>query len=101
MLRANAYDTVCHEHVEYYAVAQIKWLADKVGLTILDVEENDVNGGGFAVALGRGGRRGGGGGPPGGRLLDEKGGPGFRPPSPLQEVPGPGLDPQAAPRARP
>src|SRR6266581_2104982 len=53
MLRANAYDTICHEHVEYYAFAQIKWLADKVGLTILDVERNDVNGGSFAVTLGR------------------------------------------------
>ena len=52
MVRANAYDTICHEHVEYYALAQIKWLADKVGLTILDVEENDVNGGSFAVTLG-------------------------------------------------
>src|SRR5213076_1254024 len=72
MLRANAYDTICHEHVEYYALAQIKWLADKVGLTILDVEENDVNGGSFAVTLGRAKRR------PGGRdarvarLLDEE-----------------------------
>jgi hypothetical protein len=56
MLRANAYDTICHEHVEYYAFAQIKWLADKVGLTILDVERNDVNGGSFAVTLGRAGR---------------------------------------------
>lgn len=53
MVRANAYDTICHEHVEYYALAQIKWLADKVGLAILDVEENDVNGGSFAVTLGR------------------------------------------------
>ncbi len=53
MLRVNAYDTICHEHVEYYALAQIKWLADKVGLAILDVEFNDVNGGSFAVTLGR------------------------------------------------
>ena len=53
MLRVNAYDTICHEHVEYYALAQIKWLADKVGLAILDVECNDVNGGSFAVTLGR------------------------------------------------
>src|SRR3989441_781441 len=53
MLRVNAYDTICHEHVEYYALAQIKWLADKVGLAILDVEYNDVNGGSFAVTLGR------------------------------------------------
>jgi len=57
MLRANAYDTICHEHVEYYALAQIKWLADAAGLTILDVEENDVNGGSFAVTLGWAGRR--------------------------------------------
>lgn len=56
MLRVNAYDTICHEHVEYYALAQIKWLADKVGLTVLDVVENDVNGGSFAVTLGRAGR---------------------------------------------
>jgi SAM-dependent methyltransferase len=53
MLRVNAYDTICHEHVEYYALAQIKWLADKVGLVIRDVECNDVNGGSFAVTLGR------------------------------------------------
>src|SRR5213594_4490445 len=53
MLQVNAYDTICHEHVEYYALAQIKWLADKVGLAILDVERNDVNGGSFAVTLGR------------------------------------------------
>jgi len=53
MLRVNAYDTICHEHVEYYALAQIKWLADKIGLAILDVEFNDVNGGSFAVTLRR------------------------------------------------
>src|SRR2546428_4767210 len=61
MLRANAYDTVCHEHVEYYAVAQIKWLADKAGLTLLDVEANDVNGGGAAGDVPRSSRPGGGG----------------------------------------
>src|SRR2546425_7755109 len=97
MLRANAYDTVCHEHVEYYAVAQIKWLADKVGLTILDVEENDVNGGSFAVTLGRAGRRGGGDGTRGARLLGEGGRPGVGPPPPLQGCPAPVLDPQRRP----
>jgi C-methyltransferase C-terminal domain/Putative zinc binding domain/Methyltransferase domain len=53
MLRVNAYDTICHEHVEYYGLSQIKWLADKVGLAIYNVECNDVNGGSFAVTLGR------------------------------------------------
>lgn len=53
MLRAKAYDTVCHEHLEYYALAQIKWMADRANLKILDVELNDVNGGSFAVTLSR------------------------------------------------
>ena len=49
MLEMNAYDTICHEHVEYYALAQIEWMLDKAGLRLLDVELNDVNGGSFAV----------------------------------------------------
>ena len=51
MLEANAYDTVCHEHLEYYGLKQIKWMMDKAGLEILDVELNDVNGGSFAVTV--------------------------------------------------
>jgi NDP-4-keto-2,6-dideoxyhexose 3-C-methyltransferase len=49
MLRMNSYDTVCHEHLEFYALHQIKWMADRVGFRILDVEFNDVNGGSFSV----------------------------------------------------
>ena len=44
MLEMNAYDTICHEHLEYYALKQIKWMAERVGLRILDVELNDING---------------------------------------------------------
>jgi C-methyltransferase C-terminal domain/Putative zinc binding domain/Methyltransferase domain len=49
MLQTGSYDTVCHEHVEYYALAQIKWMMDRAGMKILDVELNDVNGGSFSV----------------------------------------------------
>ena len=49
MLDALSYDTVCHEHLEYYALKQVKWIADRVGFTIVDVEFNDVNGGSFSV----------------------------------------------------
>ena len=49
MLKKNAYDTICHEHVEYYALYQIKWMLDRSGLKIIDVELNDTNGGSFAV----------------------------------------------------
>lgn len=51
MLEKNSYDTVCHEHLEYYALYQIKWMADRVGFKIVDVEFNDVNGGSFSVAM--------------------------------------------------
>jgi cyclopropane fatty-acyl-phospholipid synthase-like methyltransferase len=51
MLKANAYDTVCHEHLEYYALRQIKWLTDQFGLHIIDVQLNDINGGSFAVTV--------------------------------------------------
>lgn len=51
MLEMNAYDTICHEHLEYYALKQIKYMMDKVGLKILDVEFNDTNGGSFSVMV--------------------------------------------------
>jgi hypothetical protein len=49
MLEQNSYDTVCHEHLEYYALKQIKWMTDRVGLKIVDIEFNEVNGGSFSI----------------------------------------------------
>lgn len=51
MLKVNAYDTICHEHLEYYALKQIKWLTDQFALKIIDVQLNDSNGGSFAVTV--------------------------------------------------
>ena len=51
MLSTNSYDTICHEHLEYYSLSQIMWMADKVGLRVIDVELNDVNGGSFSVTV--------------------------------------------------
>ncbi|MDP3607661.1 MAG: class I SAM-dependent methyltransferase [Methylophilus sp.] len=51
MLDTNSYDTVCHEHLEFYALRQIKWMADRVGFKILDVEFNDINGGSFSITV--------------------------------------------------
>lgn len=51
MLKQNAYDTICHEHLEYYRLKQIQWMAGRVGLKIIDVEFNAVNGGSFNVTL--------------------------------------------------
>ena len=45
MLKRNSYDTVCHEHLEYYALKQIVWMAERVGLRLIDASLNDINGG--------------------------------------------------------
>ena len=51
MLEVNAYDTICHEHLEYYALRQIKWITDRADLKIIDVTFNAANGGSFAVSV--------------------------------------------------
>lgn len=53
MLAETAYDTICHEHLSYYAMRQIMHMTRAVGLHVIDVEENDVNGGSFCVAVSR------------------------------------------------
>ena len=51
MLRTMSYDTICHEHLEYYSLKQIKWMTDRCGLKILNVEFNETNGGSFAISV--------------------------------------------------
>ncbi len=49
MLRTNSFDTICHEHAEYYSVHSIQAILQRAGLKILNVSFNDINGGSFAV----------------------------------------------------
>ena len=49
MLRLNSYDTICHEHLEYYSLHSVQKIMEKSGLKIVDVVMNSVNGGSFAV----------------------------------------------------
>lgn len=49
MLRMCSYDTICHEHLEYYSLGVVKRILDEVGLVIVDVRTNAANGGSFAV----------------------------------------------------
>lgn len=51
MIEMNAYDTICHEHLEYYCLKQIKYMMDKVGFKIVDIELNTINGGSFSVIV--------------------------------------------------
>jgi len=49
MLRMNSFDTICHEHLENYALKQIDWMLTKSDLRILDIDFNEINGGSFRV----------------------------------------------------
>jgi NDP-4-keto-2,6-dideoxyhexose 3-C-methyltransferase len=44
-LERNAFDAVCHEHLEYYSLASLEPLLRRHGLEVADAETNEVNGG--------------------------------------------------------
>jgi hypothetical protein len=49
MIRQNAFDNICHEHIYYYSLFNIKRIFEKNGFQILDCRLNDVNGGSFRI----------------------------------------------------
>jgi hypothetical protein len=49
MLSTNSYDTICHEHLEYYSLSVIETILRQAGMKVIDAELNDVNGGSIAV----------------------------------------------------
>lgn len=51
MLLQNAFDNICHEHIEYYALAPLEHLLTRHGLEVFDVDLNDVNGGSFRTYI--------------------------------------------------
>lgn len=51
MLRVNSFDTVCHEHLSYYGMRQLKYIMDQSNFKIIDFEFNDVNGGSISLVV--------------------------------------------------
>ena len=49
MLRLNSYDTICHEHLEYYSLGVVRTILEAAGMKAIDVIMNNINGGSFAV----------------------------------------------------
>lgn len=45
MLKMNSYDTICHEHLEYYSLAVLEKILRKAGMKIVNAELNNINGG--------------------------------------------------------
>lgn len=56
MIKQNAFDNICHEHIQYYTLLSLKYLLDKVDLEIIDVEFNDANAGSFRIVSAKKGR---------------------------------------------
>lgn len=57
MLQQNAYDNICHEHIEYYSLGSLTYLLKRHNLEIFNVELNDVNGGSFRTYIQHKGQR--------------------------------------------
>ena len=45
IVRNNLFDTICHEHLEYYSSKIIIKLMEKNGLKVFDLKKNNINGG--------------------------------------------------------
>ncbi len=45
MLQMTSYDTICHEHIEYYSLAVVEFILQQAGLRVIDASLNDINGG--------------------------------------------------------
>ena len=53
MLKQNSYDTICHEHLEYYSALSLSYIFKKSELKVIDVNFNDANGGSIALDIAR------------------------------------------------
>jgi hypothetical protein len=49
MIQQLAFDNICHEHIYYYSLFNLKSLFESSGLQIVDCQLNDINGGSFRV----------------------------------------------------
>jgi hypothetical protein len=45
MLEQNAYDTICHEHLEYYSLGVLERILDRAGMRVFRASLNNINGG--------------------------------------------------------
>ncbi len=51
MLEMNSYDTICHEHLEYYSLAVIERIMRNADLKVIRAELNAINGGSLRCTM--------------------------------------------------
>jgi hypothetical protein len=49
MIEQLAFDNICHEHVYYYSLFNIRKMFKECGIDVVDVQLNDTNGGSFRI----------------------------------------------------
>jgi SAM-dependent methyltransferase len=45
MLKMTSYDTICHEHLEFYSLAVIEYILKQTDMKVFNATLNDINGG--------------------------------------------------------
>jgi hypothetical protein len=51
MIKQLAFDNICHEHVYYYSLFNIRSLIERNGMKIVDCQLNDINGGSMRLFI--------------------------------------------------
>jgi hypothetical protein len=49
MRQSGAYDTICHEHLEYYSLLDLEYILNETGFEIVKATTNAINGGSFGI----------------------------------------------------
>ena len=52
LVKNNAYDSICHEHLSYFMYRQLNLILSKHNLKVVDVKFNEMNGGSFRLFIG-------------------------------------------------
>lgn len=51
MLKTMSYDTICHEHIQYYSLKSILYILNTVNFKIIDLDINNINGGSISITV--------------------------------------------------
>lgn len=51
MRQSGAYDTICHEHLEYYSLLDLENILNQAGFDIIKATTNAINGGSFGILV--------------------------------------------------
>jgi NDP-4-keto-2,6-dideoxyhexose 3-C-methyltransferase len=51
MMKNLAYDQIMHEHLTYLGLKQMDWMAKEAGLKIVNVSQNNINGGSIRIFM--------------------------------------------------